>query len=120
MIKYISFFDKKGEKVVTFELYSDTCMGSNRKTAEAIDISMRKLDSYDESIPKRIMHSVSTDAGGGGTGDGLACELRACSRLAPENEFFSVTCCLHGYSLTFKSSIEKYFLLGGVSTRILL
>ena len=66
------------------------------------------------------MHSISTDAGSRGTGDRLARELRARSRLAPENEFFSITCYLHSYNLTFKLPVEKYFLLGGISKRTLL
>ena len=106
--------------MVTYELDSDTCVGSNRKTAKAIGISIRKLDSYDESILKRIIHGVSVDASGGGTDNRLAYELRACSRLVPENGFFSVTCCLHSHSLTFKLPVEKYFLLGSVSKRTLL
>ena len=63
---------------------------------------------------------MSTDAGGGGTDEGLARDLRALNRLSPPSFFFGVTCCLHGHSLAFKSPVDKHFLLGGVSKRTVL
>ena len=39
MIKHISFFEKKGEKVVTYELDSDACVGSNRKPLKPLTLA---------------------------------------------------------------------------------
>ena len=117
MIKHISYCDTVNEKLIACELDSDACVGTNEKVAIAIDISMKKLDPEDASLPKRVMHGLSTDAGGGGTGEGLARDLRNHDRLVPESSFFGVTCCLHGHSLAFKSPVEKHFLLGGVTKR---
>ena len=65
MIKCISYYDAKNEKLVTHYLDSDACVGANEKSAVAIDISMKKLDSTDQASPKRTIYGVSRDSGGG-------------------------------------------------------
>ena len=44
MIKCASFYDMKLDKLIACELDISDCVGSNQKTAEAIDKRIRKLD----------------------------------------------------------------------------
>ena len=75
MIKFISYYDTTNENIVTCELDSDTCVGANEKVTVAIGISMKNLERTDPTSPKRIIYSMSTDADGGGMGEGLTRDL---------------------------------------------
>ena len=44
MVKKLSLFDLPGNKLLVVVLDSDVCEGTNPKTAEAIDYSLRKVD----------------------------------------------------------------------------
>jgi len=118
VIKYITLFDLENNTLLTCELDSDSCVGTDEKTASALDISLHKIDSTAPNAPKTRLHGITTDAGGGGTGFGLERELHAIDRLAPDR--LVVTCCLHAHSLSFKTPVEKSMLLGGNKKRTLL
>lgn len=119
MIKYISFWSLSDNKLISYQLDSDGSEGTDKKTAEAINISLKKIDPLNEE-PKTKLHGLSTDAGGGGTVLGCANELVGVTRIIPIDDFICLTCCLHAHSLTFKSPVEKFFLLGGIKKRTLL
>ena len=55
-----------------FLLESDTAAGNNIETADAIDTSLTKFDSSIDDVLKEIMSGLCTDAGKGGTREGLA------------------------------------------------
>ena len=116
MIKKISFWYFKDNNLITYNLDSDTCVGTDRKVAEAIDFSLKKVDPIGSKI---TFNSGTTDAGGGGTSLRLARDLKAVGRIINEF-FFSLTCCLHGHSLSFFSPVKKYFLLCKLSNRTVL
>ena len=90
MIKYISFYDIKKDKLIT-ELDSDACAGIHQKTAEYVDVSTRKLDPSNPTELKLIIHGFSTDTGSSGNSDGLTRDLRVLSRLSLMSSFLGVT-----------------------------
>jgi len=103
---------------VTQQLDCDGCEGTDKRTAEAIDVSLKKIDPVNG--PKTKLNGLSTDAGGGRTSFRCSRELNAISRTMSSAEYFTVTCCLHAHSLSFKCPVEKLFLLGGLKKRTLL
>ena len=64
------------DRVLTLLLDSDTALGDNVNTAQAADISLKKIDCYsDNGIVKTMMSGLCTDTGRGGTRDSLALEM---------------------------------------------
>jgi len=116
VIKMISFWYL--DRVLTFLLDSDAAIGDNANTADAANVSLKKLDrSIDGSIVKVKMTGLCTDAGGGGTRDGLATEMNKLERTINLDQFLVVTCCLHAMNLMMCSPCEKCFGSGGVASR---
>ena len=83
-------------------------------------MSMRKLDPCDPEIANRMTHGVSTNAGGGRTGDGLARYVIMLSRLSPIMRFLCEKIFLCRHDLAFKSPVKTHFMIGYVKKRILL
>ena len=90
MIKHSSFYDLTNERLVTCELDSDACFGTNEKVAAAICLSMKNLDPPRPSEPKRITNGLHAVAGGGRTRVAFAHDVRSLDRLAPQSSFFGV------------------------------
>ena len=63
--------------MITFLLDSDACIGENENTVSGVYFSITKVDSINDSgsIIKKVLHRLASDAGGGGTREGLAVEL---------------------------------------------
>ena len=114
MIKHTNVYETKKDKLITYELDSDSCAGTNQKTIEAIGMIMMKLDPSNTVENNRIMCGLSTDAGVSGTGDEFEKDLRVLGRLSPILIFLGVTYFFRRYSLDFTSPVEKHFMLGGV------
>ena len=94
-------------------------MGTNQKTAEDVDMRMRKIDICNPEVTTQMVHGLSTEVGRGSTSDGLARDLRVLSALSPIMRFLGATFCLYGHSLAFESPVEKHFMLGGMRKRTL-
>ena len=84
MIKCITTCDITRDALLTSELDSDACVGSDEKNTIAIDVSLRKLDSRDICTPKVRLLGVTTDSRGGGRGFGLEKQLEGHDRLDEE------------------------------------
>ena len=119
MIKHVSFCDLTNERLVACELDSDACVSPNEKVAAAIDLVVNNLDLSRPSESKLIINGFSANEGGGKAGVGLERDLSSLDTLDPPSSF-GVARCLHGHSLSFKSPVEKEFMLGSVIKRTVL
>ena len=120
VIKMTSFWHR--DRALTFLLDSDAAIGTNISTAAAIDSSLHKVDVLEENgaVAKVPMDGLCTDAGGGGTREGLARELASIGRTCPLETFFVTTCSLHAMNRMMQSPCKKYFGDGGVGNRNLM
>ena len=114
VVKMVSFWYI--DQVITFLLDSDAAEGSNVLTADAIDTTLKKLDS-NNGLLKVLINDLCTDAGGGGTREGLAVELDKLSRTISLLLLMIVTCVLHAMNRMMQSPYEKFLGSGGVSSR---
>ena len=87
-------------RVVTFLLDSDAAEGSNVLTADAVDSSFKKLDFNEDSVMKSFVNGLCTDAGSGGTREGLAIELEKLNRTINLAFLLIVTSVLHAMNHT--------------------
>ena len=113
VVKMVSFWYI--DRVITFLLDSDTAEGSNVLTADAIDATLKKLDSNNGSL-KVLINGLCTDTRGGGTCEGLTAELDKLSRTISLSLLIIVTCVLHTMNRMMQSSYEKFLGSGGVSS----
>jgi len=83
---------------------------------------MKKIDiiAEDGTIVKEIVHGLGTDAGGGGTREGLALELSKLGRTCSLALFLTITCTMHGSNRMMQSPCQKYFGDGSVKARNLI
>ena len=96
-------------------LDSDVCDGTDADTAHALDFSFKKLDPI--KGPKARFFGQGTDAGGGGTSEGLGRHMRTFDRLVPEEECFIHTCSIHAHNVAIKSPAEKFLGSGSIANR---
>ena len=118
MIKNLIFWDENDDILCSYQLDSNTCIGTNEETARAVDFSFRKIDFDSES--KTQISRCSTDAGDSGVGLGVASFLEKYNRCIIDDNFFSVTCTLHALSLQLASPVKKYMGEGRVEKLTLL
>jgi hypothetical protein len=106
------------DRVMYFLLDADAAIGDNKQTALASDVSMKKIDPIEGT--KEKVHGLCTDAGGGGTSEGLAQELSLVNRTIPLHSFLITTCSHHGMNRMMQSPCEKFFGDGGLLNRNLI
>ena len=120
VIKMISFWYQ--DRVLTFLLDSDAAISTNTSTAAVIDPSLHKVDILEENsaVAKVTMDGLCTDAGEGGTREGLTCELASIGRTCLLETFFVTTCSLHTMNCMMQSPCKKYFGNGSAGNRNLI
>lgn len=89
MIKFISFWSISDNKLVTCQLDSDGCEGTDKRIAKAINISLKKIDPL--AGPKTKVHGLLTDTSRGETSFEYSRELSEIDRTMLSAEFFAVT-----------------------------
>ena len=104
------------DRILAFLLDSDAAAGDNVNAAVAIDKSLRKTDPIkdDGSTETEQMFGLTTDAGGGGTREGLATEMAKFGRVCDLYTFLAAACALHAMNRIMQSPCEKFLGEGGV------
>ena len=92
MVKKVSHYNLCCNQLKVVVLDSNVCEGTNEKTTEALDFSLKKID--DESS-KKILSSQYTNEGGGGTNASLGRELEKLGRTI--EEYVIVTCSIYSH-----------------------
>ena len=115
VVKKISWHDSDKSELECVVLDSDVCDGTDVDTAHALDYSFRKIDPIEGS--KIQFFGQGTDAGGGGTSEGLGREMRKHDRLVNECDCMITTYSMHAHDVTIKSPSEKFLGSGVVSNR---
>ena len=101
-------------------LDSDTSSGTNMSNVEAIDVSLKKMDSFIVEVPKDIMSSLCADSSCGVTREGLANEMTELRRTFSLELFLVALCGHHGFNLMMAALCEKFFGNGSIKNRKLL
>ena len=92
--------------VLTFLLDSDTTIGNNVSTTNTANVSLKKVDRFiDGSIVKVKMNGTCTDAGRGGTRDGLALDVFKLGRTMDLALFIACIFCLRAMNLMMCSPL---------------
>ena len=111
VVKMVSFWYI--DQVITFLLDSDAAEGSNVLTADAIDATLKKLDSINGSL-KVLINGLCSDTGDRGTCKGLTVELDKLSRTISLSLLMIVTCVLYAMNRMIQSPYEKFLGSGGI------
>ena len=117
LVKYLSWFDFKRDRVRKNLLDTDATGGTSKETAEGINKSLTKLDKGEIRV---MLHGNHGDAGGGGTGNSLVACLVAENRIHNVEEYLFCTCALHGMQLCLANPVIKLMGEGGIEQRNLL
>ena len=114
IVKKTSFYYTKDNYLNAMVVDSDVCEGMRKKTIIVIDSSFTKLGTLSK---KKKLCSHATDAGGGGTGIGLAREMQGRNRMLLDDDYIFCAYSLPGHNITIQSLTKKFLGMGRISYR---
>ena len=108
------------DRAMNVLLDTDSAVGTNQSAAEAIDISLKKLDNVKINAPNMVTSVMCADTRGGGARVGLANEMMKVGRTCAMDIFITTTCSHHGFNSMMAFPREKFFGDSGIQNRNLL
>ena len=116
VIKIISFWYL--DQVLAFLLDLDVAIGDNLNTADAMDLSLSKVNHFiNSSIVKIKMNGLHTNVDREETKDSLVTKMNKLRRTIDLNLLLLVICSFHSINLMMCSSCKEYFGNGSISIR---
>ena len=115
-VKYLAYWCRKTKRVKKIMLDVDASAGTSDGCAEAVDHSLKKIDTPLPAARKKL-NGQCTDAGrGGGQEQASHGNLPRWTELRRQG-YMSSTCGLHAHNLTLKNPVSTLFGEGGLGER---
>ena len=110
-VKVLANWDEKENRIDMFLLDNEVSGGTNAEAAMAVQHSLKRME-LGETFK---LHGFTSDAGGGGTREGMKAELEKLN-LVIEDSLFG-TCALHGLQIILKQACDKCIGIGNMENR---
>ena len=92
-------------------LDTDSSKGRSEEVAEALGVSLNRIDNFRSDGGRTRLLGHTTDSGGGGVTESFASEIKSIGRIS--FLYRIINCCLHAQSKALHQIVEQVYGSGG-------